>query len=232
MRCIFAFVLVCFACAAQAASPGRIVAEYDLLTRGIKLGEVREVFTREGDRYRIVSTSKPVGLLAVFKPETILVTSEGEITPEGLRPQKFTHSREHAPEKNNRADFDWPRGILTVSDRAGVRQLPLPPLTQDRLSVMYQFIFSPPQPGTPLDLQVTNGSKLQPYRYLIDPAGMAKVPYGELHTWYLHTPPEPTPWKSEVWLATERNFFPAKVALTEDNGNLIVQVLRTLEILP
>lgn len=232
MRCLFAFILACLACAAQATPPTRIVAEYDLLTRGIKLGEVREIFTREGNRYRIVSTSKPVGLLAMLRPETILVTSEGDITPNGLRPQKFTHSRKHDTEKNNRADFDWQHGILTVSDRTGVRHLPLPPRTQDRLSVMYQFIFSPPMPDTPLDLQVTNGSKLQSYRYLIKPSGTTNVPYGKLRTWYLHTPPEPTPWKSEIWLATERNFFPAKMALTEDNGNRVTQVLRTLEISP
>jgi len=232
MRSLLVFALFCLSCTAQAELPTRIEAGYDLLTHGIKLGEVREVFVRDGDQYRIQSVSKPVGLLALFQPETIVITSEGEITRSGLQPRKFTHQRAKSPEKNTQADFDWINRTLTVSDRVGIRQLPLPPGTQDRLSAMYQFVIAPPHARLELDLQVTNGSKLQPYHYLLDPARSAKVPFGEVRSYYLRTAPQSTAWKSEIWLAIDHEYFPAKMVLTEDNGSQFVQLLRTLDIQP
>lgn len=232
MRTLLTFTFFFLSFAAQAELPTRIEAEYDILTRGIKLGEVREVFVRDVDQYHIQSVSKPVGLLALFRPETIVVTSEGEIGKDGLQPRKFTHRRAHSPEKNTQADFDWINHTLTVSDHAGIRQLPLPRFTQDRLSAMYQFVIAPPRARLELDLQVTNGSKLQPYHYLLDPTRSAKVPFGEVRSYYLRTPPQSTAWKSEIWLAIEHEYFPAKIVLTEDGGDQFVQVLRTLTIQP
>ncbi|MFA5370846.1 MAG: DUF3108 domain-containing protein [Sideroxydans sp.] len=232
MRILLALALFWLSFAAHAELPVRIEAGYDILTRGIKLGDVHEVFVRDGDQYRIQSVTKPVGLLALFQPETIVVTSEGEITKSGLQPRKFTHQRAKSPGKNTQADFDWINRTLTVSDRAGIRQLPLPQNTQDRLSVMYQFAIAPPRARLELDLQVTNGSKLQPYHYLLDPTQHAKVPFGEVRSYYLHTPPQSTAWKSEIWLAIDHEYFPAKIVLTEDDGDQFVQVLRTLTIQP
>ncbi len=232
MRGLLAFALVCFSCAALAAPPARIEATYDLLVQGLKLAEVREVFTRDGDQYRIQSVTKPVSLLALFQPETAVATSEGEITRSGLQPRKFTHLRSRSPEKNAQAHFDWNLRALTLSDHAGIRQLPLPAGAQDRLSAMYQFVIVPPHARLELDLQVTNGSKLQPYHYLLDPARSAKVPFGEVRSYYLRTPRQATAWKSEIWLAIDHDFFPAKMVLTEDNGNQFVQILRTLDIQP
>lgn len=232
MRILLAVVLFWLSFAVHAELPIRIEAGYDILTRGIKLGEVREVFVREGDQYRIQSVTKPVGLLALFQPETIVVTSEGDIVRTGLQPRKFIHQRAKSPERNSQADLDWINHTLTVSDRAGIRELPLPPNTQDRLSAMYQFVFAPPRARLELDLQVTNGSKLQPYHYLLDPTQRTRVPFGEVRSYYLHTPPQPTAWKSEIWLAIDHEYFPAKIVLTEDDGDQFVQVLRTLTIQP
>lgn len=232
MRTLLAFALCCLSFAAQAELPTRIEASYDLVTRGIKLGEVNETFVRTGDQYRIQSVTKPVGLLALFQPETIVVTSEGNIGSDGLQPRKFTHLRTKSPEKNTQADFDWVNHTLTVSDRAGIRQLALPPHTQDRLSAMYQFVIAPPRARLQIDMQVTNGSKLQPYTYLVDPARSAKVPFGEVRSYYLHTPPQATAWKSEIWLAIDHEFFPAKMALTEDSGSQILQLLRKFDFNP
>jgi len=232
MRGLLALALFSLSCAALAAPPARIEATYDLLIQGLKLAEVREVFSRDGDKYRIQSVTKPVSLLALFQPETAVATSEGEITRNGLRPRKFTHLRTRSPEKNAQAHFDWNLGLLTMSDHTGIRQLPLPPGTQDRLSAMYQFVIMPPQARLEPALQVTNGSKLQPYHYLLDPARSTKVPFGEVRSYYLQTPRQTTAWKSEIWLAIDHDYFPAKMVLTEDDGKQFVQVLRTLDIQP
>lgn len=233
MRILFALFITCLSLGLHAEPlPQRIEASYDILKRGIKLAEVNEVFERKDGHYRISSVTKPVGLLALFQPETIVVTSEGEITEQGLLPQRFTHRRTRNSERNSSADFDWEHGELTLNNQSGIRQLELPPYTQDRLSVMYQFIAVPPHGRLELDFHMTNGHKLDEYLYQLNPAQTVKVPFGNLRSYYLYTPPQKTKWKSEIWLAVDHSFVPCKVVLTEDDGAEVEQVLRTLNMVP
>lgn len=233
MRILLALLIAGLASALHAETlPQRIEASYDILKQGIKLAEVNEVFKRTGDRYHITSVTKPVGLLALFQPETIVVTSEGEITEKGLMPLHFTHRRTRGIEKNNSADFDWERKELTLSNQQGIRQLELPPNTQDRLSVMYQFMTVPPHSRLELNFHMTNGNKLESYHYQLNPAQTVKVPFGNLRSYYLYTPPQKTQWKSELWLAIDHDFVACKVVVTEDDGAQFVQVLSKLNVVP
>lgn len=233
MRILFTLLLICLTSPLRADPlPQRIEASYDILKQGIKLAEVNEVFERDGDRYHIVSVTKPVGLLALFQPETIVVTSEGEITEQGLLPQRFTHSRTRAPEKNSSADFDWEHNELTLNNQDGIQLLALQPYTQDRLSMMYQFVIKPPHGRLEFHFDMTNGHKVNDYRYQLDPAQTVKVPFGNLRSYYLYTLPQQTQWKSEIWLAIDHGFVPCKVVVTEDDGSQLVQVLHKLNMAP
>ena len=214
-----------------AAAPVRIEASYDVTTKGVKIAEIRERFTRDGDRYRIESVSKPVGLLALFKPDTLHVISEGDITPQGLRPQSFVYRRSQETIKNTAADFDWRQSTLMLSDRFGQRFEPLPAETQDRLSVLYQFRYVPfLRERKELTMHITNGSKIDTRRYQVHGGQMLTVPLGTLETLCLATPPEGTAWKTEIWLSVENGNFPCKIVLTEDNGDKLSQVLTALSI--
>lgn len=232
MRALFTLLIACLSAPAFAEIPSRIEATYDVLSRGIKLAEVKETFVYSDDHYRIESVTKPVGLLAVFQPETIVVTSEGEVGEEGLHPLKFSHQRTRDNSKNNSAEFDWAAKELTLSDQTGVRQLALPPGTQDRLSVMYQFVVMPPLGRLEIKFNMTNGSKLEAYRYQLNPVQMVEVPFGPLKSYYLYTLPQRTAWKSEIWLSVEHSYIPCKIVVTEDDGKKFVQVLSALNIVP
>ena len=60
-----------FAQQAQAVSPARVQASYDVLKAGIKVATITETYTRTKDGYHIDSVTKAHGLLALFKAETI-----------------------------------------------------------------------------------------------------------------------------------------------------------------
>ncbi len=232
MRALSALLLFGFSTLACGEIPSRIEATYDVLSRGVRMGVVHEVFTYNDFHYHIVSVTKPVGLLALFQPETIVFTSEGEVTPEGLRPVKFTHHRVRDTSRNNRADFDWNSYVLTLNDPSGTRELLLPPGTQDRLSMMYQFVVMPPYGKLEFKFNMTNGSKLEAYRYQLHPEQTAEVPFGSIRSYHLYTLPQRSAWKSEIWLAVDHGFVPCKVVLTEDSGDKLVQVLTALNIVP
>jgi hypothetical protein len=232
MRALLSLLLCLISSPLWAEVPSRIEASYDVLSKGIRFAVVRETFIRSDDHYHIESVTKPVGLLALFQPETIVVTSEGEIGDEGLRPSRFTHQRTRDSNKNNSAEFDWAHGELTLRDQAGIRELPLPPGTQDRLSIMYQFVAMPPHSRLEVTFNMTNGSKLDTYRYQLHPEQTVDVPFGSLKSYYLYTLPQKTAWKSEIWLAVDHDYMPCKMVLTEDSGNKVVQVLTDLNIVP
>jgi len=231
MRPIVALLLCCVAPTLFAAPPTRIEASYDISTKGIKVAEIKERFTRTGSQYRIESITKPVGLLALFKPDTLQVVSEGTITKQGLRPLHFLYKRSQETIKNTAADFDWNQSTLMLSDRYGQHFEPLPAGTQDRLSVQYQFRYvSFLRDRKDMTVHITNGSKIDKRQYQIYPRQTLDVPLGTLETLYLSTPPQETAWKTEIWLSTENGNFPCKIVLTEDNGDQLTQVLTALSI--
>lgn len=231
MRPLIALLLCCAAPALFAAPPERIEASYDLLSKGIKIAEITEKFTRTGNHYRIESFTKPVGLLALFRSETYFVVSEGDITAQGLRPQSFAYKRSKEVIKNAAANFDWYQSTLMLSDRDGQRSVPLPAGLQDRLSMLYQFRFvTLLHERKELSMRITNGSKIDTRQYQIRAKQMLTVPLGTLETLYLSTAPQETPWKTEIWLAIEKGNVPCKIILTEDNGDKLTQVLTALSI--
>lgn len=209
----------------------RIQASYDVLKGSIKIATISETYTRKQDRYHIESVSKAVGLLAVFKPETVRTTSEGTLTAKGLRPHTFIQTRELDTERNVRADLDWGANRITLADRNGKRTQSLQGPTQDRLSAMYQFMFTALQDATALSFNMTNGSKVDDYGYNITPNQSVTVPLGTFKALYLVSTPEPGSLRqTEIWLATEHANFPYKMVVTESNGDKLTQVLNRFDV--
>lgn len=234
---LIVWLLLCCAVPATAApaipadSPSRLQVSYDIIKDGIKGATITETYTRKLDGYHIESVSKAVGILALIKPETIRVVSEGTVTAKGLRPITFTNQRELDTERNVSADFDWKSNSITLNDRNGKHTLPLPAGTQDRLSAMYQFMFLPLK-NTALDFYMTNGSKVDIYNYLLTPDQSVTVPLGTFKALYVASPPKAGESRTEIWLATEHANFPYKMVITDPDGGKFTQVLTRFDFTP
>lgn len=193
---------------------------------------ITESYTRTHDGYRIESTSKAVGLLALLKPETIRITSAGKLTAHGLQPATFIHERTLDTKRNARADFDWSTHHITLTDRAGKRTLPLAAATQDRLSAMYQFMFTELKNATTLSFKLTNGNKVDGYSYRITTGQSVTIPLGTFKATYLITPPQAGENQTEIWLAADHANLPYKMVITEQDGGKLTQVLTRINIEP
>lgn len=215
---------------ASAVAPTHIHVQYNVLKGNMKIGTINETYTRTQDSYIIESTWKAVGLLAMFKAETIQVTSTGNITPQGLQPITYIHKRKLDSKRNARAEFDWPAQRITLTDRDGTRTFPLPAGTQDRLSAMYQFMFVKINEVTSLEFSMTNGSKVDIYSYQITPNESVTVPLGKFKAIYVASPKRRNETRTEIWLATEHFNFPYKMILTESDGGSLTQVLTHFEL--
>jgi Protein of unknown function (DUF3108) len=232
LACIFFCLLPLVAMPSYAAPPSRVQAQYDVFKSGLKVAVMNETFVRHQNHYRIESVTKPYGLFALLKRETIRVTSEGSITAQGLQPRVFDYQRKEDTDKNAHADFDWQAAQVTLTDRNGTRSMPLPAGTQDRLSAMYQFMFLTLDNAAELKFEMTNGSKVDDYRYLITPNRQVTVPLGSFRTLYLASSLRSNGGRTEIWLAGKFSNLPCKMVITEGNGDKLTQTLTHLNFVP
>src|SRR4029077_12485032 len=106
------------------------------------------------------SATKPVGLATFLQRQPLRFVSHGQVTREGLKPDHFEARRSPSEAPQVTAEFDWSHPQLTLRHSGKVESFTLAPGTQDRLSVMYQFMFISPGRLRVLEFPMTNGRKL------------------------------------------------------------------------
>ena len=210
------------------AIPSRITAEYELTSNGLTIGRVHESFVRNGDSYEIQSTSRSEGMLKILYDEQISLHSSGKVDEEGLKPLQFDEKRTKEPKRDVSATFDWERGTLQSRYRGEAKSVALPPATQDRISMMYQFMFVKPRQGN-MTLSMSNGRKVEKYTYrMVDEVKVA-TPSGEYDTLHFErVAAEPNDRHVEVWLAKANNYFPVKILFDDPRGFRVEQRLVSL----
>ena len=229
-RALFALAaLLVTGSATAAAPPVAVKASYDVLKDGLHIATVDETYDKTGEQYRIVSDSNPAGLLALFVRTKIKVQSGGTVTATGLQPDKLDYGRLDDASKNVSAAFDWRARELHLTYDGRSETLPLAPGTQDRISVMYQFMFLAPDKVKLLEFPMTNGKKIENYRYELAGTETLDTPLGKLKTLHLVKHRDPGENGTEVWLAAERHLFPVKLLILENDGSKFEQVITRLD---
>ena len=214
---------------AARALPVEVSAQYRLMSAGVLIGIVNESFRREGDRYSIRSVTRSEGALKLVLDDNVTVQSRGRINDAGLQPLEFEQKRAGDTSRDIRATFDWERGVMVSRYKGESREIPLPKATQDRLSVMYQFMTL--KPTSTVELNMSNGRKVDLYTYrLVEQARLA-TPAGDFDTvHYERVTSSPTDRKTAVWLARDRFNIPVRVVYDDPKGLKLEQVLTQLQV--
>ena len=211
------------------ASPQSVRAQYDVSMNGAPIGVMQEVFEVRDGRYQIVSETHATGVLALGQRRPGRITSSGEVVRAGLRPQAFEATRGNSDARRARADFDWTAKKLTLTHDGRVDTVILPAGTQDRLSIMYQFLFLAPEQLSGLKFAMTNGRKLDQYRYAIGPDTAVDTPLGRLAVLHLVKQQAPGDTGTEIWLGRDHAMLPVKMRIIEDNGSRFEQVITRID---
>ena len=212
--------------------PSRVQTSYLVYKGSMSIAQIDEIFSRDEQHYQLTSTVKPLGLLAFFRPGKVHIKSHGLITKQGLQPLHFEDFRDADTAKNVRADFDWTKHELTLTNATQKRTEALPVGTQDRLSAMYQFMFLHLSANSHLDFAMTNGNKLDDYHYLVSMGSPLNTPAGKFSTLYLDSQAQAGESRTQLWLAKEHYFLPAKIIVTDGDGDQLKQILQSIRITP
>lgn len=179
---------------------------YQLRSRG-EVGEAEIDWQQDGSRYRL--------LLRRRTPTRELPSwvSEGRLSSDGLQPLQFSTQRGRRTQ--TLLQFDPKAGRLT-----GPRgqQQPVPVLTQDRLSWMWQLAAlaaaRPPRPGQPLRLEVASWQgELQHWQLVVD-----HDPEAPQLLRLRRLPPEGSLLSQLIWLDPARGHLPVRLQLRYDEA--------------
>jgi hypothetical protein len=214
---------------AAAALPTEITAEYRLTNNGITIGRVNETFVRRGDTYTIQSVTRSDGVLKVIYDDQITLESSGRVLASGLQPLEFGQRRSRDSSRDIKALFDWDKGIMHSIVEGKLTDVPLPSDTQDRISVMYQFM-NLTRRGDTVAMPMSNGRKVELYTYRFVAEVRLVTPAGEFNTLqYERVISEPDENRASVWLAKDRFNFPVRVVFDDPKGLRLEQTLVALE---
>jgi hypothetical protein len=221
---------IAFAAAPAFAAPKLAKATYNGYMNGMHVGLISEVFEVFDGGYRITSETKAVGLAVFVQRQPLRFQSRGQVSREGLRPASFEARRTAGDAPQVAAEFDWASGQVTLKHDGKVESMPVAPGTQDRLSMMYQFMFIAPGKTPFVEFSMTNGRKLDQYRYRAQPEVEIDTPIGRVKTVHLAKVREPGDTTAEVWLSTAHRYFPVKILIIEKDGMRYEQVIQSLEL--
>jgi len=215
--------------AQQSVLPKRIMAHYEVTKNGQPFAKVREQFIVTENTYKVESVTKGIGIYALFGERQL--TSVGEVTALGLKPNRFELHQGDNAKKSLLADFDWPRQNLRMTVKGKLKEAPLVQGTQDLASYAYQFMFSPVPLKDAVTVSLTTGKKLNQYHYkvnseleVIESAG---VQYKVLH---MVQPEQDRPETKELWLAAEHHYVPVRIMMVDENGQKLEQTLTELHV--
>jgi len=227
---LLGFIVVVFSSLAAASPPTQIEAQYVVTTNGgITIGRASETFTRKGDAYSIRSDTRSDGALKVFLDDQYTVESTGKVDGDGLRPLEYTERRAKDNKRDLKSTFDWKINVMHTELRNDPSDYWFPPGTQDRISVMYQFMHMK-ELGETLTIPMAERRKINTYTYKLIGQERAATPAGEFDTRHdrrVTTDPKET--KVDLWLAKDRHNFPVRVIFDDPKGYKLEQQLVALE---
>ncbi|MFP5467548.1 MAG: DUF3108 domain-containing protein [Gammaproteobacteria bacterium] len=153
--------------------------------------------------------------------------SQGRVDDQGLHPERFNDRSR----RERSAQLNADTGRIRFS-HGGER--PLQRGTQDRLSVALQLgalLHARPQAypaGSTIRLPVTDTAHVEFWEFVVGPVEKLAIVSSELQVIRLtRQPRRPGDRKVEMWLAPELSYLPARLRVSEANGDHIDQLLES-----
>jgi hypothetical protein len=206
--------------AAHAAPPARVEIVYEVRYNDSAVAEAVHLLEHDGKTYRLSERWEGSGLFSLLGE--IRRSSQGKVTPAGLRPLAYEDIRPRREPASAR--FGWEDGTLVLQFHNGPRTVALPPQAQDRLSFLFAPAFHAPGRRT-VEFNVADGKGIS--YYIFDVAGRERlsVPAGEFDALRLVKREDAADKRStQIWLDAGRSYLPLRVLAVQKDGARVDQV--------
>jgi hypothetical protein len=198
--------------------PGSVRLKYNVSANKFPFGANAELlWKQDGTSYEAWLTISAFGQARVQN-------SRGQVTPQGLAPLRFSDKFR----SEVAAHFNREQGKVTFS--ANTPDVPLLSGAQDHLSILIQLgamVAGEPShypSATTLSFQAIGSRDADTWLFAVENEEKLVLPGGELNTLKLvRNPRKEFDQKVELWLAPALGYLPARIRITESNGDSIDQ---------
>jgi hypothetical protein len=183
-----------------------------------EVGPVNLQFTHDNGRYKLRVTGRGRGLAALLYPGTFTGESEGTITKDGLRPDKFVEERGN-PDKRREVLFDHIKKQVKMPDKEAIAFEGSP---HDPLTWIVQFYFAAPNSQRNL-FTVASSRRLDVYNLDLQGEETLETPVGAMKTqlWKGSRKPDAEGkggGSAQFWLSPEWHYVPFKIKVVNAQG--------------
>lgn len=183
-----------------------------------EVGPVNLSFTHDAGRYKLVVKGRGRGIAALLYPGTFTGESEGQITSDGLRPDKFTEERGN-PDKRRETIFDHEKKLLRIPEKDPI---PFEGAPHDALTWIVQFYFAAPK-GDSLTFSVGTSRRMDVYTLKRADDEKIESPAGEVlaQVWKGGRKPEADGkpnGSATFWLVPTWHYVPFKLKVVSPQG--------------
>ena len=206
----------------------KVVIDYDVRRSldSSPVGVAKTTYLLEQDNhYSIRNEIEAKGLVSLFYWNKVVQTSDGMITPDGLRPINYHY--QFGSKIDNLAVFDWESKKVIITANGNKSEVEMHEGSQDVLSVMYQFMFEPPL--TKMKLYVTNGKNYKPYDYAYVGDEIIETEVDRIETMHIAKFNYTNEERIDLWLAKDYRFIPVRIRKTEKDGSILDQSAKKIE---
>ncbi len=184
---------------------------------------------RTGDTYTIQSVTRSEGLLKAFVDDEFTAESTGRVDKHGLQPLSYAEHRAKDSKRDLKSDFDWDKGVMRTVIRGENSEVALPVDTQDRISMMYQFM-NQSKFGDSFAVPMADRRKIDTYTYRLVEEVKLTTPVGDFDTLhYERVVKDPNETRADVWLAKDRFNFPVRVVFDDPKRFRLEQTVVALD---
>ena len=183
-----------------------------------KIGEARHSLEIGDDKNYILRVGmNTTGLASIFKTFESEHQSSGTLTAQGLRPNKFSETKNTSKGKESlEAKFSWEEKILSFSSG---NSMPLPEQAQDVVSFLYQLSQLSLDNGA-ISMYISNGKKLERYEFTVGEEEMIQSHLGRLRALPLHKVHAQGEEGLDIWLGLEYRLLPVKLRMFDRKGQI------------
>ena len=184
------------------------------------VGRTVQTWEFDGTQYRLGSQSESTGLIEMFRPHRYNYLSQGTLSEQGLRPERFLASiKRGSRTEESIAVFDWNEHKVRLGRMPQQTTVELPADSQDVVSFMYQLALAPPAPGR-IRFPFTRGARLDMVSFDVLPPESIDTPLGRLRTIPVIQVRERDNESLAVWLATDYRNLPVRIRFYNRNGEV------------
>jgi hypothetical protein len=208
--------------------PGSLRIKFDVFGEAKKLtyrARSEVLWQHDGSHYTLKNT------VSAFLIGSRTWMSEGDITPDGLAPNRFSDNWR----KELAAHFERDKGRVTFS--ANTPEAPLLSGAQDRMSLLMQmsamFAGAPGNypPATTISMQIVGPRDAEMWLFTVVGPENLSLTNGHIDTIKVsRNPRKEFDQTVEVWFSPSQQYLPVRLKITQANGDFVDQ--RMLEIEP